>query len=147
MIASRRRLERRDLAVGIALVARADVGQHIFVMRRHAAREQLAHAPLGADLRRGGDEQLHVGIGRDDRADVAAVEHRSARLAGEILLPLEQRRANRRISRHRRGDPRHRLAPQFRVVGVEPSSWQARSASNSLDGSPPQRHRLSATAR
>ena len=42
------------------------------------APELLLQPPLRANLRRGGDEQLRVGIGRDHRPDVAAVEHRSA---------------------------------------------------------------------
>ena len=49
-------------------------------MRGHSALRELLEAPLGANLRRSGNEQLHVGVGRDHRADVAAVEHGAAGL-------------------------------------------------------------------
>ena len=103
----------------IAVIARADVGEHVLVMRGHSALEQLAHAALRADFGRGGDEQLHLGVGGDDRADVAPVEDRSAGLAGELPLAFEQCRADRRIGRDRRGDARHRFAAQFLVGGVD----------------------------
>ena len=60
-------------------------------MRRACpAPSSFGEAALGADFGRGGDEQLDVGVGRDHRADVAAVEHRAALLRGEALLPVEQ---------------------------------------------------------
>ena len=43
---------------------------------------QLQRPPPGADLRRRGHEDLHVGVGEDDRADVAAVEHRARAACG-----------------------------------------------------------------
>ena len=42
-----------------------------------------------------------------------------AGLAGKLPLAFEQCRADRRIGRDRRGDPRYRLAPQLLVGGVD----------------------------
>ena len=53
---------------------------------------QLQRPPAGADFRRRGDKDLGVGIGKNDRADVAAVEHSARRGAAEIALEAEQRR-------------------------------------------------------
>ena len=49
-----------------------------------------ASAPPRPHLDRSRDEQLDVGIGDNDRADVAAVEHRPASLGREAALPLQQ---------------------------------------------------------
>ena len=52
----------------------------------------------------GGDENLHLGIGADHGADVAAVEHGAGRRRGKLLLEVEQRGAHPRDGRnHRRG--------------------------------------------
>ena len=73
---------------------------------------------MGPRGRAGGDEDLHIGVGTDDRADVASVENRAARTRGEGALRLDQRRAD---ARHR-GDHGRRLAhlasAQGRVVEI-----------------------------
>ncbi len=124
------------VAAGIALVTRPNIGEHIFVMGRHAALEQLAHPALRADLGRGGDEQFHVGIGRNHRADVAAVEDRAAGLRGKFAAAARAARPDRRIGRNRStrsATPARCAAP---VVGrVEARARRtARNASNSLAG-------------
>jgi hypothetical protein len=80
---------------------------------------ELGEAALGRGSRAGGDEQLHVGVGRDDGADVAAVEHRAALLLGEVALALEQRLADQRIDRDARGDAAGRLALQLGIGEVD----------------------------
>ncbi|MNV55256.1 hypothetical protein D3C71_1474860 [compost metagenome] len=87
-------------------VATADVLQHVGEGDVLASRRQLLPAPLGADLRRGGDIELGCGVGRDDRADVAPVQNGAAGLAGEVLLQLQQGGAHARMA----GDPAGRLA-------------------------------------
>ena len=85
----------------------------------HPSRLQFGIAALRADLRAGGDEQLGVGVGRDDGADVAAVENGAAGLGGEAALALEQSVADQRVSRDARGDAADRLALQLGVVEVD----------------------------
>ena len=62
------------------------------------------------------DEDLHVGIGEDDRADVAAVEHRAGRRAAEIALERQQRGAHLRDCRDDRGRLADRVAFERRFV-------------------------------
>ena len=84
-----------------------------------AEADELVVAAAGADLGAGGDEQFGLGLGRDDRADVAAVEHGAARLAREIALALEQSGADARIGRDARGDAADRLALQFGIGEID----------------------------
>src|SRR5256885_7963580 len=88
-------------------------------MRIHPASLKLFEAAFGTTLRRGRNEQLHVGVRSDHGADIPAVENRAASLTCEIPLPLQQCRAYRRVSRDNRCDLGHGLASQFRIVGVE----------------------------
>ena len=73
----------------------------------------------GAHLRRGGDENLNVGIRADDGADIAAVEHGAGRLGGKIALEGDERRAHFGNG----GDDRGRLAHR---VGLERGLVEAR---------------------
>jgi len=57
-------------------------------------------APPGANLRGRLDEQFGIGIGSNDGADIAPVEHRATILLGEPLLTLEQRGADERMCGH-----------------------------------------------
>ena len=75
----------------VALVAAPDIGQHFCLGDADSGGLQLAIAAPRALLRGGGDEQLHVGIGADDGADVAAVEHGAGLAPGESALIGEQR--------------------------------------------------------
>ena len=59
---------------------------------------ELAEAAACALLGSGGDEQLHVGVGANDRADVAAVEHGAGLLPGEGPLIGEQRLPHLRMA-------------------------------------------------
>ena len=58
-------------------------------------------------------------LGRDHRADVAAVEDGAAALAGEAPLPLEQGLADQGIGRDARGDAADRLALQLGIGEVD----------------------------
>ena len=114
-------LQRRRRARAVALVPLRQIPQN----RRHhtpcAARAQLRAAAFGARLRRGGEEYLHRRFGKDDRTDVAPVEHGAGaprRVLREAALPSEQRAADGGL----RGDPggggAHRLIAQAgRVEG------------------------------
>ena len=62
------------------------------IVDRPALGEELVGAPVGADLGRGGNEDLHIGVGADGGADVAAVEHGALGPGGEGTLEIEQRR-------------------------------------------------------
>ena len=79
-----------------------DVGQDVRLVGGLAASAQLQRATLRADLRRRNDENLHVGVGADHRADVAAVEHRAGRRCGERALEVEQCGTHLRHRRHHR---------------------------------------------
>ena len=85
--------ERRRRAVAVDVVARAQVGEdrrgRIGVARDAALLRAAAGALLGRRL----EEDLHVGIGQDDGADVAAGEHDRA-LDGQCALALEERGAD-----------------------------------------------------
>ena len=137
----RRLRQRRFAAPHVALVARLDVHQHVVIMRGRAARLQLGQPPRGAHLGAGGDEQFDRRVRRNDRADVAPVEHRPAVLRGEVALALDQRRAHAR-DRPRCGSPPTRsirCAIRDRRGRSAPGPTTARIASNSLPGSPPKR--------
>ncbi len=81
-------------ASGIAGVADADILKHVLELERRIEPRQLQPAPAGADLRRRRDEEFYRGVGRDDRADVAAVEHGARSLMGEGDLVGFERRAH-----------------------------------------------------
>ena len=65
---------------GIALVAPQQIGQDLLLAHRLAPRLQFERAACGAHFRAGDHEQFDVGARRNDRADIAAVEHRARRL-------------------------------------------------------------------
>ena len=77
----------------VQLVAPAQLGED--PARLLAVRIELAllGPPPGPLLDRGVEEELQVGVGQDDRPDVAAGHDDPARLRGEGPLPLEQGRA------------------------------------------------------
>ena len=82
--------QRRRRAAGVPLVAGLDVGEDVGEVDVEAARLQLGEPALGANLRARGDEQFHLRLGRNHRADVAAIENGAAILRREPLLPFEQ---------------------------------------------------------
>ena len=102
----RRLHQRRGGARAVAFVAAEDVGEDFRFVGALATSLQLESAAAGAHLGRRGDENLHVGVGADHGADVAAVEHGAGRRRGELLLEFEQGRAHVRDRR----DDRRRLA-------------------------------------
>src|SRR5690606_1204539 len=75
-------------------------------------------AAMGANLGARGYEDFHIGVGADDGADVAPVEHGASlparRPGGEIALELEDGRAHRRHD----GDEGGRLARLARADGA-----------------------------
>src|SRR5262249_2948254 len=90
----------------VALVAPPDIGEHLSFADRAAILDELEVTAPRALLGRGNDEQLHVGIGADDGADIATVEHGTPLSCSEVALIGEQRLAHLGM----RGDDRRRLA-------------------------------------
>jgi hypothetical protein len=74
----------------VALVAGLNVGEDVIEMDVDAARSKFVKATSGADFWSGGNEQLRVGFGRDDGANVAAVKDCAAGLTGEGTLTLKE---------------------------------------------------------
>ena len=78
----------RHLACRIAFIAGANIGEHFGFVREHSPLLELFEPAPGTDLRRGGDEQLHVRAWSDHRADIPTVEDGAPLLCGEGALPL-----------------------------------------------------------
>ena len=112
--------------------------------------------PLRPRFLGSGDEQLHIRIRADDRADVAPVQHR-ARLVrrgfdGEAALKGEQRGAHAGMARHtarrRLGGAAAVLAEILvRSISATLNPVATRSAKAPSAGSPPASSALAATAR
>src|SRR5476651_1120517 len=79
---------------------------------------QLLIPPLRAGFRARGDEEFHRGVGADDRADVAAVEHRPRPSGREFLLEFQQVGPNLEICRHFRAVLARVVAPQLGIIEV-----------------------------
>src|SRR3546814_337531 len=103
-------LQGRGGAAHVAFVAGLDVYQDVLIVDPGAAGVQLLEAAAGADFRPGSDEQLGLGVGGDDGADVAAVEHGAAVPSGEIALALGGRGADGGVEGDARGDAAGGLA-------------------------------------
>src|SRR5258706_7909525 len=95
--------QRGDGPAGVALVAAQDVGEDVGFVNLGAAAAELEGAALGTHLRGGGDEDLHVRLRADHRADVAAVEHGAGRGGGEGPLEGRQGGPHARNGGHQRG--------------------------------------------
>ena len=74
--------------------------------------------PPGAHLRARRDIELHVGVGADHGADVAAVEHGAAGLCGEGALLVDQDFPHLREHRDPRGRVGHRVRRQRVLVEI-----------------------------
>src|SRR4030081_2097697 len=112
----RRPHQRRDGPAGVALVAAQDVGEDVGFVNLWAAAAELEGAALGAHLRGGGDEDLHVRIRADHRADVAAVEHGAGRGGRKRALERRQGGPHPRNGGHQRGRLADGLALERRLV-------------------------------
>src|SRR5260370_2623031 len=93
------RFERSSRAFGVALVAPANIGQHVGIADALAGPLQLGSAAAGADLGTSGDEDFYLGAGKDNGSDIAPVEHGTGRGAPEIALEREQCGAHLRNGR------------------------------------------------
>src|SRR5215216_801966 len=86
-------------ARGVTLVAKPEVGG-----KRVAADVGPLELPaLGADVRIGVEVDLHAGVRRDDRADVAALDHGVAEV-GELALPAAHDEAHFGVPRDDRDE-------------------------------------------
>ena len=91
-----------------------DVGQHLRLLDRARRGPQFQRAAARPHLGRCGDEDFHVGVGEDDRADVAAVEHGAGRRRGELALECQQRRPHLRDRGDHARPPRRPRGPSAR---------------------------------
>ena len=95
---------------------RVDVGEDFGEIGLAAVAFDLVEPAPGAHLGARRDVELHVGIGADHRADVAAVEHRAGRLSGEVALLFDQDAPHARDDRHLRGRLADRMRRQHGAV-------------------------------
>ena len=109
-------LQRGVVATHVARVARLDVGDQAVHVGMAAMRERILEPAFGADMDAGGHEYLRVGIGHNDRADVAPVEDGAARLRREIALALDQCVAHDLMDGDARRQRTHGFAPQRRIA-------------------------------
>ena len=96
-------LERGDGPALVALVAPHDIGQHGLIDRGLAAHDRFAPATQGPRLGGRGDIEFDPGVGDDDRADVAAVQHGSRLAGGEGALDRDQSLAHLWVDSHPAG--------------------------------------------
>ena len=95
--------ERRHRARGVALVAFGERGGDFGELGALRARvRRIRGAAAGPLLRRRIQVDLHVGVGEDDRPDVAPFHHHAAALAGRALA-RDEHAAHGRVPRHRGG--------------------------------------------
>ena len=94
------RVLRRAHARGVALVAEAEIRRE----RVAADLRPLGEAALRAHRRVGDEVHLHLGVGRDDRADVASLDDDVAVVA-ELALALAHHFAHGRMPRDDRHHP------------------------------------------
>src|SRR5438128_4803087 len=100
----RSRLERRDGALGVVLVAPPLVGQHLAQGDGQALVQKLGVPARGTRLVVRGEEELHVCVGKDDGPDVPALQDGAAdRPASELALQTEQLLTDHRARRHDAG--------------------------------------------
>ena len=116
--------ERRVLAAAVALVAHRLLLEH-----DGGVGAELGGAAARALLGRRGEEDLDLGVGHDDGADVAALGDPVA-LAEQAPLLGDERRAHARVGRRRARRPRTPTASRMRSVTSSPSS-STRSPSSS----------------
>src|SRR5690625_3656425 len=103
-----------DRAITIPGIAGFYLGQDVRVYSSFVAREQLQITTLSSNFLGGRHEELHVGIGTDNRADVPAIQHRatkgSRRPLGKTALKVQECGTHRRMGRHLRGSLSDSLA-------------------------------------
>ena len=142
----RRGLVDRAVGGGVPRVASLERVEHLRLVGA-----QLGGAAAGALLRRGGEEDLDLGVGRDHRADVAALGDPVAVLDDGLLLARPARRARRGRRRPWRRRPTPR-GSRIAEVTSRPSSSTLSPTSMSIAsataaGSSPRSAVASATAR
>ena len=87
---------RADLAAGVAGVAGVLLAQHLLDGHRPAAQLELLRAPPGAFFGAGGEIDFALGVGKHDRALVAALGHQVVVAAG-AALQFDQDGADARV--------------------------------------------------
>ena len=88
-VSIRCRFQGRNGPVLVAFVAFEDIRQHRGLVGVLTPRPRLQGPAPGADFWVGDDENLHVGMRADYGSNIAAVEHRSRRIGGELTLKIQ----------------------------------------------------------
>ena len=99
--------QRRHRACRIQVVTPPHIRKYGLEVVGQAGRHVLVVAPSRPLFGRSGQEDLHIGIGQHDGADVTALDHDAAGPRGEFALQPYQTRpdgGHRRHRRHRLGD-------------------------------------------
>lgn len=96
-------VERCAAAARIACIPRFDVGQHIGKAPAIAAAGKLGVAACSANIRAGSDKQLGWRVGADHCADIAPIEHSTARLQCKRPLARQQCCTNSGVRRNNAG--------------------------------------------
>ena len=104
------RPQRRDRPVPVEVVAAPELGEDEPRLGAVGVEPALLGPAPGPLLDRRVEEDLQVGVGQDDRPDVAAGHDDPARLGRQGPLALEQRRAQLRDAATRPTPPRRRAA-------------------------------------
>ena len=86
----RGRLEWRDRAGHVPFVAATDIGEDFGLVGDKAGELHFPGAAPRPDFGSRGDENLDLGAGADDRADIAAIKDGAGGARGEFPLQLEQ---------------------------------------------------------
>jgi hypothetical protein len=108
--------ERRDRAIGIALIALCDVPQKVVKISMHAFFAQLLIASFRPFLDACREEDFQIRIGENDRAHIAPFRDEARRFA-KRPLPFKDSVSHRGISRHdRRGTAHDFVANRKRNV-------------------------------
>jgi len=86
----RRAFERCRRARAVALIPPQDVGEHIGGISRRSGGLQLGHTARRANLWGRRDENFHIGVRKNHRSNVAAIDHRARRRATEAALQVDE---------------------------------------------------------
>jgi hypothetical protein len=109
-------------AILVAFVASEDIRQHHGLVGVLAAGPRLQGTAAGPNPGVGDHENLHIGVGADHSADIAAIKHRAGRTGREMPLKIHQHLPHPRKRRDHRGGLADDLALQHRIsefFGVE----------------------------
>jgi hypothetical protein len=113
-----RNTKRRDHAIFVTPVTLQHGIQNLFVYSALPLAPQLVEAPTRSRRRGGGDEQLDVRVGANDRPHIPTGQYGTPPAPAEGTLERQQRRAHAWEGCHLGGCLAHRFAAQQRLFDV-----------------------------